>query len=235
MATKQKKPRKTIKQATRQEFPQSTTIIGQEKYQHVYDVAEGDGPGNFDMAVELFYLRNKIGNVKFYVTLDDGRNSWLDVIMTSVKDVGATREELKEKWLIEGYLWNCGLHTKKENGRTISADVRIVYNSRTRAGTIYVLAHDQPKPIVRLLTTGELAERITVSGMTYLVDIRNLGSKTRIEQLIAQTVFNEDGTFGKDPSSASIKGGIIELADGRILFDTDDSEYTLYPCISTSQ
>lgn len=216
-------------------------VIQEEKYQVVYDIHDM-GPNNYDLGVKLTYPNSdRHLYVSFGSTNKDGADIWLDVLLTELKSLNFEREQ----WKFEGILWSWELHTKKEaGGRTRRARVKGVYNSRTRIGKLYVLAHEQPKPLVEALSWEEVKQRtkegecviefkhrkngtIKRARLTGVELNENLLAVKRVDLKNSGYVWAGIGS-GADSVEIEKCSQPLALADGRIIFTADGIDYTIY-------
>ena len=178
-----------------------TMHIQQEVYQAVYEVS-GKGPNNYNLGVSLTYDRG-LQLVQFGVPHPEKLgDSWLDVFITGLRDVGDRHSE-REEWEFEGVLWSTKLHAKKEGSRYLRAKVKGTYNSRTREGMLYVLAHAQPRPHVEVVEWSEMAVRVAqmIERWGAAFEDRDQVTGHWVRGNVHSVCFSEDGSLSFNCSS----------------------------------
>jgi hypothetical protein len=220
-----------------QVYPKAIT---KERYHKIYNIHEL-GPNNFGLAVGLCYANtDKPEIVKFGITRDDGEKSWLSVALTMLRNVGEGREAsaMKDTWDFEGFLWGSG-------SSHAWAKVHGFYDSQERKGTLYVLAHEQPKPLVEVISWQEVIERVEKGEAIIEFKHRKNGTLKRApltgarleENLrhIEYVVLDADVLVwtgvGSGATSVEIKkcSSPLVFADGRIQFESEEEiDYTIY-------
>ena len=225
--------------------------IQQELYQKVYDIV--DGPNNYNLGVGLTFpnqSRHGVHVVDFAFNREDiDFKSWLEVLLTYLKDIGRMSD--REEWEFKGVLWCTELHAKRENGKLHRASVKGTYNSRTRTGKLYVLAHNQPKPIVEIISWEEMYRRISVAigeGKRVVLERKYRSyaiyreRPTRVEYFDGKFRFTSLQTYCMQVTtwSPTVSGGVIvieivqdtslplALEDSRILFTNGIIDITVY-------
>jgi hypothetical protein len=227
--------------------------IQQELYQAEYDI-DGTGPNNFNLAVDLTYPGGE-GHIQVahFGAMVDGQSSWIPVCLTGLKSSGNGKSNLtyRKAWEFEGILWSRELHAKKlEGGVTIKARVKGIYDSDARTGKLYVFAHEQPKPIVEMISWEEMYRRISqaIDEGRRIVLERKYRSyaiyrerPTRIEYFDGKFRFTSPQTYCMQNAtewSPIVSGGVIIIqvaqvtslpfafGDGRILFTTGNGVST---------
>lgn len=224
--------------------------IQQELYQKVYDI-HGAGPNNFDLGVGLCYSADEsIHAVRFGIVRDDEINSWIPVFLTGLKCID-TRFE-RENWEFEGILWSRTLHAKQDGSTTVRAGVKGIYNSHKRTGKLYVLAHEQPKPLVEIISWEELSTKLdkmangargmlevkdSVTGLLYRGNISSASfSDGRIAITFWHSLYPDPSGGWKRGEEGGCFGGVVHtasypvvLADEKIVFSLMDKDCTVYP------
>lgn len=231
------------------------TSIQQELYQAEYDI-DGTGPNNFNLAVDLVYPGAE-GHIQVahFGAMVNGQSSWIPVCLTGLKCAGNGKSNLssRKEWEFEGILWSLELHAKKlEGGVTIRASVKGTYDSQMRTGKLYVLAHEQPKSIVEMISWVDMYRRISAAiaeGKKIVLERKYRSYAMYRERPVLVECF--DGKFrftspvtyylqgdGTKWSPTTSGGTLIEiaqdaslplaLADGRILFTDGISDTTVY-------
>lgn len=217
-------------------------------YQKVYTLRPS-GPNNYDFGVGLTYVkRGKIQTVKFSITREDGHESSLEVCLTLLRDIGQDLEE-RELWEFEGILWHHNLHAKKEGSRIIRPLVKGHYNTHSRHGRLYVLAHDQPRPPVEVVTWKEVFVMINAVPRSCIeFKHQHTGDLSRgsiiactqddsgvltltFPDILTSTEagWKQRGISSYDiPTESSQCSVPVVLADGRILFTLGDIDCIIY-------
>ncbi|MEK7113934.1 MAG: hypothetical protein AAB850_00055 [Patescibacteria group bacterium] len=224
----------------------SPTKLVQDVYQAEYDISE-IVPGSFELAVGLAYSTGRrIHPVRFGTTLPTGK-SYFDVVLTGVDDAEGIK---RKEWEFRGILWH-NLHAKKVGSETIKARVKGFYSTRKQTGKLYVLAHEHPKPLVEVISWDEMFKRISaeIHGGTRVVFEKKYrdyamyrGCLTGTEDLdgrfrldCACGVYLLEGDRWSPTTTRSFTVEIepdtscpLALADQRILFTLQNSDYTVY-------
>jgi len=229
--------------------------IHQEEFQAVYDIYR-PGPNNFDLAVNLAHSKGneRIDCVDFSYKREDGVESFLPVVLTGLKNVDG-KLSMKENWEFEGILWTQGLHVQRNASGFVRARLKGTYNSRNRCGNLYVLAHEQPRPIVEVLPWQEMVERLNkdvkiagFNGAAWTVEFRKRKNgamarayldDARIQENRVHVMCLELFSSTCDWINVGSSARTIEkpeqyplplvLADGRIIFSANGIDYTIYP------
>ncbi len=227
------------------------SAIQEEAYQAVYDIwGLQNATDNHHLAASLCLPgEDHVQVVKFGATLNDGPDI-LEVAVTMLRNVGKEgrwRLHWKEEWEFEGILWHCQLHARKDRAKTIDAKVRGTYSSRTGKGKLYVLAHEQPKPLVESISWEELIKRFSQNA-AHIIDFkfRRNGAVVRTkvngmsicENLLKVKRLEIYCPLGYDKTK--VGGGAhyfdltdectppVVLADGRVIFSGGGIDYTIY-------
>lgn len=241
----------------------NSSTIQQEVYQAVYDIwALPDDSDNHHLAASLTLPgEDHVQVVKFGTNQIKGSHI-LNVAVTLLRNVGKEgkwRLHWKQEWEFEGVLWHCQLHAKKDGTKTIDAKVWGTWNSRDGQGKLYVLAHEQPKPLVEVLSWEKMYDTINHHGSIVERKERGNGAPallrgrlTDVERdnqyivtFVCDNVYRPqdrkwaDGAQYIEWMSTGNSGFIIPirnddplpiaLADGRFLFATGNCDFTIYP------
>lgn len=220
-----------------------TMKIQKEEYQATYEIKNSE-PDNFALAVGLCHPNGHRINIQTFWAVGNGGNLFrLDILLGQLKSVGNIA--LREQWEFGGILWDRVLHGHEARGRITRAHVKGEYNSRKGTGTVYVLAHEQPKPLVEVVSWEEVLcrlgtkehiiefkhrkngtlKRAKLLGVGLIDDLR--GAITRVD--FSAPDYNWTG-IGSGATSIKTEECSLPLVldDDRIQFTANGIDYTIY-------
>lgn len=220
--------------------------IQQDEYRETYDIKRG--PSNYTLVNFIF---PGFSPVTFYTAGKNQKRFDINLIsMRSIELLDGSFYDIYERrgWEFEGFI---------SGKRTPFGKVKGTYNSHTRTGKLYVLAHEQPKPIVEVLSWEEVCERVKekYDGPVFKTSIlewksrkkgtvsRGYVTRAEISERDHTAAFHCDRWYSLDGrewvgSGVKVvcvntgKDRPIALVDGRILFPLDFLDYgecTVYP------
>ncbi|MSU74575.1 hypothetical protein EXS57_02230 [Candidatus Kaiserbacteria bacterium] len=175
-----------------------------------------------------------------FSVIDGCEELLFDVVLTCLKDIGKFD---RLEWKFEGILWDRETHFKLEaDGRKTRAQVKGEYNVRKRSGTLYVLAFEQPKPLIEVISWDEVIDRLKRKHYAFIghtsqtedlvekgfaIDMQRIDEHLLIFRCTLQfSLPSEAASFNINTENGAPP---LELNDGRILFTAANYEWVLYP------
>lgn len=202
--------------------------IQQEKYSEEYEIKRG--PNNFGLSVGFTYPGDWGPNLVTFYTAGKPQRRF-DVFLTKMISPDARIDAFaRNQWEFEGIVF----------GKRPMSKVKGTFNSRARTGKLYVLDHEQPKPLVEALSWDEMTERLQnkeIYGLS-VFEARGRATNSFLKRDYLTNVrrITEKGYLIIECSKTNLTfwtlrdGSVpLVLADGRILFSADGFDCVVYP------